>query len=121
MPTIPKKISSTPKQKTPNLIKRRKVYQSTKWQDLRNAHFVANPLCYICEKMGKYITAEDVHHIKHLENYDGLELEQIAYDPSNLISVCKQHHALLHSEWRGINTIEGIDKAINELNKKNKK
>lgn len=119
MPYIPRPRSK-PKQKTPNYIKRRKVYQSKKWQELRNAHFVANPLCYICQKMGILKTAEDVHHLKHLEHYDGLELEQIAYDPSNLLSVCKQHHQKLHSDWRSINTIEGIDKAIENLNNQQK-
>ena len=121
MPYIPKKKTPKPN-KTPNYIKRRKIYQSKKWQELRNAHFIANPLCYICSLMNRVKSGEDVHHLRHLEDLDGAELEYEAYNPLNIITVCKTCHQKLHSEWRNINTLEGIKKAVDNLNNKaNKK
>lgn len=117
MPYIPKpKRHTSPR--TDNYKKRRRVYQSQQWVNLRNAHIAAHPLCYVCERMGIINGSDiDVHHIKHLENYEGIELQQIAFDPSNLLSCCKYHHSMLHTQWKYIDTLEGIDKAIDNLNR----
>lgn len=68
--------------------------------------------------MNRVKSGEDVHHLRHLEDLEGAELEYEAYNPLNIITLCKEHHALMHTEWRNIYTLEGIKKAVDNLNNK---
>lgn len=54
--------------------------------------------CQRCKKLGKLTIDQDVileiHHIKHLEDYPELALED-----SNLITVCKSCHNFYHKRF----------------------
>lgn len=93
MPTInrlPKKENI----KNMNTEKRKirmKIYQSEKWKGIKNAHLMQYPLCQICEKE----LAEDVHHISTFLVDNSIDIEK-AFDPDNLMSVCKKCHGKIH-------------------------
>lgn len=94
MPTI-NRLSKKSNDKNRNTEKRKlrmKVYQSEKWKDIKNAHLMQYPICQICEKE----LAEDVHHIQSFMTNSGIDIEK-AFDPSNLLSVCKKCHGKIHS------------------------
>ena len=77
------KPKSSPIRKV-NVEDRQKIYQSARWQKLRMAKLMQQPLCEICLENGKTTPAEDVHHKDSFLNYDGLERLWKAYDFSNL-------------------------------------
>lgn len=87
---------SKPKKKTFNREDRQKIYQSSKWKQLRISKLMSNPLCQKCLQKGKTTLAIDVHHIDSFMNYTGLMRLQKAYDIDNLVSLCKECHALEH-------------------------
>lgn len=103
MPTInkPKRNSGCKykKQKKQGYIQ--KLYNNSKWVKLRNAHLMQNPLCANCEKLGKVTLATEVHH-KHIisDGKNELEMETLAYDPNNLMSVCHECHQAMHTYAR---------------------
>ena len=49
----------------------------------------------MCEKRGKVVEAEDVHHIKGFV-VNGKIDEERAYNINNLMSLCKKCHGELH-------------------------
>lgn len=62
MPTInlpPKK----PRVKQGKSAQASKLYNTTRWRNLRNAYLMEHPLCERCEKEGRITPATDVHHI----------------------------------------------------------
>lgn len=98
MPTIYKPKSnkhySENKNNTEQYKQRQKIYKSKKWIDLRNAKLISTPVCEVCNEN----LAEDVHHIKSfMSTDDPLERLTLAYDPMNLMSICKKCHGKLHS------------------------
>lgn len=94
MPTLnkPKKQPS----RTFNRADRQKVYQSTRWKELRLAKLLASPLCEMCLKQDKVVPAIDCHHIDSFMNYTGTKRLEKAYSFSNLMSICKECHAKEH-------------------------
>ena len=77
------------------------LYNTSKWRKLREAHFMLHPLCERCLKEGKTSPTEEIHHIKPiLTGGDELEMEKLAYDPDNLIGLCKECHHEVHNEMR---------------------
>lgn len=96
MPKIykPKKKNPIEKNKTENYKERQKIYKSKNWINIRNAKLITTPICEVCnEKL-----AEDVHHIDSFMNYEGIERIEKAFDPDNLMSICKECHGKLHSK-----------------------
>jgi len=76
---------------------RKKIYCTTRWRNLRKAHLLKHPLCELCEKQGKIVPAIDVHHIiSFMTTNDPLKRLKLAFDPDNLMSVCKECHQKLH-------------------------
>jgi len=74
-------------------------YLSSKWKRKRKAILKRDGyLCQICKRYGRRTDAQTVHHIKHLDEYPELALEN-----SNLISVCNACHNKLHPEKGGYN------------------
>lgn len=69
MPTLLK--PSKQKSRTFNRKDRQKVYQSTKWEQLRQDKLMANPLCEICLANGIIKPTIDVYHINSFMNYTG--------------------------------------------------
>lgn len=88
-----------PKKKSINYPKRGKnkeiwdLYNTTRWKNLRKWKLMTNPLCECCLKA----LTEEVHHIQPISTGETQEeREQLAYNPSNLIGLCKECHDEIH-------------------------
>lgn len=57
--------------RTFNREERQKIYQSTKWKELRLAKLMQQPLCELCLAKDIIKPAEDIHHIDSFMNYTG--------------------------------------------------
>ena len=67
--------------------KYKKLYNSSRWQDLRRYRLNTQPLCVECLKKDRIFPATVVDHIKpHKGN------EKLFYDFNNLQSLCKSCH-----------------------------
>lgn len=97
MPTLNKQKKQP--SRTFNREDRQKVYQSTRWKKLRLAKLLSNPLCELCLAKGITTPAIDVHHIDSFMNYTATNRLSKAYDASNLMSICKECHAKIHSHY----------------------
>lgn len=103
MPTInkPKKKSTSEKHGKNQEIA--KYYNSSKWVKLRSAYLQANPLCERCLENEVVKPAEEVHHIKPIgSGTSDLEMMGLAYDPNNLMALCKECHHEIHKEMKKI-------------------
>ena len=56
------------------------------------------PLCELCQLRGITTLATDVHHKDSFLNYNDQKRVSVAYDPDNLMSLCKPCHAELHKK-----------------------
>ena len=65
----------------------RKRYGSN-WRKIRKAYISANPLCEECERRGRLVPAEEIHHITELSKGG-------THDFSNLMSLCKSCHSTI--------------------------
>lgn len=88
------------------------IYNSREWKELTIQKKRANPLCEQCIKDGEAIgipggyvkSVECVHHIIPIETARTKEeMRRLAFDWSNLMSLCKSCHARIHKEL-GSNT-----------------
>ena len=69
-----------------------KLINCHKWRKLRNEQLKRNPLCAICGDI-----ANEVHHLKPVESEKEFDrMEVLAYDPSNLQSLCHKCHSDIH-------------------------
>lgn len=68
------------------------IYNSKKWKELRKKHIDEHPLCECCGDI-----ATQVHHIIPFSNGKSeKEIKKLAYDPDNLVSLCKSCHLKKH-------------------------
>lgn len=65
-------------------------YSSHRWRVLSEAKRARDPLCEQCLAEGRTTAAEEVHHIKSVEQYPELK-----WDVDNLMSVCVVCHRKL--------------------------
>lgn len=79
-----------------NRQERQKIYTSAKWQKIRAAKLMNNPLCELCLAKGIIKPAIDIHHKDSFMNYQGAMRLFKAYDSTNLLSLCKECHSALH-------------------------
>lgn len=79
---------------------RQKVYHSARWRRLANAYLAAHPLCEMCAQKGIQKLAVDVHHRVSFTRFTGLERMEMAYNPNNLMALCKECHAEIHLHQR---------------------
>jgi 5-methylcytosine-specific restriction protein A len=84
---------------------RRKIYQTEQWKRVRIGKLMEQPVCELCDARGIVTLAVDVHHADSITNYEGDMMLLKAYDPGNLVSLCKECHAWLHR----IGTTNGIN------------
>lgn len=85
-------------------MQRKAVYNSTRWQKLRAWKAAASPLCERCLQHGHVVPAEDVHHIvSFMSTTDPIRRQALAYDPDNLMSLCKRCHQAIHSKEHALN------------------
>lgn len=70
-----------------------------KWRRQRELFLYTNPLCVMCEQMGRVEAATVVDHIEPHKGSEGL-----FWDVSNWQSLCKHHHdsAKQEQEHRGV-------------------
>lgn len=69
-------------------------YGSARWKRTRQKILRRDGyMCQICKRYGKLTEAAEVHHIEHLEDNP-----KRAFDPDNLISLCKACHRRQHPE-----------------------
>lgn len=74
-----------------------KLINSWRWQQLRKAKFIRNPICEECVRVGIARPTEEVHHVVPVESgRDEAEMAKLAYDIDNLQSLCKECHAAKH-------------------------
>lgn len=77
-----------------------------KWRNIRNEYLCANPLCERCKEQGIVTIAECVHHITPVEDGRSVEeMELLAYNRNNLMSLCFSCHEAIHKDM-GKNTTE---------------
>lgn len=94
MPYLKKPNKQPPR--TFNREERQKIYQSTKWKELRLAKLMQQPLCELCLAKDIIKPVEDIHHIDSFMNYTGTKRLSKAFDFNNLMSICKECHAKEH-------------------------
>ena len=61
------------------------------WRRIRKRYAQTHPFCEQCFKNGEIVPVEEIHHIKPLS-------EGGTHDTSNLISLCKHHHSMIHAQ-----------------------
>lgn len=72
-------------------------YKTTAWLKCREAILIRDHyLCQPCLRKGRVTTANTVHHIKPLEDYP-----ELALDEENLESICPSCHNKEHPEKAG--------------------
>jgi 5-methylcytosine-specific restriction protein A len=86
-------------------MSRDKNYQhllnSKRWKQLRQWKLEQNPLCELCSREDKVVSAIDVHHITPVESARTPdEMEQLCFNPNNLQALCISCHAKVHREAR---------------------
>lgn len=73
---------------------RAKIYNSKEWKEVREKVLIRDGMmCKICEKNKISTLADEVHHIKYLEDRPDL-----AFELDNLISVCRACHMGIHAK-----------------------
>lgn len=104
MPTI-KLLKNTSKKKftyNPNSESRKKrqqIYQSKEWKNLRQSHFMNHPLCERCLEHNVTTAGEDVHHlISFTKGTTDDERKALAFNPDNVITVCRYCHLVMHNQ-----------------------
>jgi 5-methylcytosine-specific restriction protein A len=77
----------------------RKIINTQRWRDCRERQLRRRPLCEKCEREGRISCAEEVHHIRPIESVKDFEaMKSLAYDESNLMSLCRKCHHDIHAE-----------------------
>lgn len=75
------------------------IYQSREWAEMRKMKMEANPWCEMCLAEHRYVSACLVHHIHPIEESTSkAEMRKWAFMWSNLQSLCRAHHAEVHSD-----------------------
>ena len=65
----------------------KRFYDSVRWREIRTHVLAEEPLCRLCERMGRDTPADTVDHIKpHKGDYT------LFFDRDNLQSLCKKCH-----------------------------
>jgi len=64
-----------------------------RWRKVRRIVLAKHPLCQRCQQAGRTRLATEVHHIRPIREAPGL-----AYDPVNLMPLCRQCHDEIEPE-----------------------
>ena len=77
------------------------IYNSREWKQLRIQKLRSNPLCERCEQQGIVRSAHCVHHVTPIETAATMEeMRRLAFNPTNLMSLCDECHHKIHEEMR---------------------
>lgn len=78
-----------------------RLINSRRWRAVRGKKLMSQTLCEDCESEGKVRLASEVHHIVPVESRGSLtDMENAAFDPNNLVSLCRDCHKRRHRELR---------------------
>ena len=77
---------------------RQAVYNTRRWKELRKLMVQEHPLCEDCLKRGVLTPSEEIHHLKSpfRKGLTPEEKDRLAYDPKNLVALCKECHIKRH-------------------------
>lgn len=76
-----------------------RLMKSRKWKRIRDEYIKAHPLCERCEAEGRTRPVEEVHHIIPVAYIrDPERMRALAYDKTNLQSLCSDCHHAVHEE-----------------------
>ena len=77
----------------------KKLISSKEWRRLRAWKLQQNPLCERHQRQGKVVAACVVHHIIDVETgHNEAECRALCFNPSNLMSLCRECHKEIHME-----------------------
>jgi len=80
-------------------IAQKYVYNTTKWQRLRDYKIRQNPICEQCLKVDKIEPAVEVHHIQpFMTGKDIAQIKFLGFDYTNLMSLCAECHSNKHKK-----------------------
>lgn len=99
MPTINLPGKTPRRQDEARRRERQGVYQTSQWRKLRRAQLMGYPLCQVCSGAGLTVMAADVHHVRSFMDAEGAERLTLAYDPANLLSLCRECHNAIHNGY----------------------
>lgn len=124
-PVVPKR-KRTVKMMPDRTYKAWKLYNTDRWRKMRQSKLMETPLCEVCSSRGLVVLADSVHHINEILNGENeLEMQSIAYDYNNLLSICSTCHNRYHRLVQhgaktkdDIEFLEAYNKAVKE--RKNK-
>lgn len=63
---------------------------------MRIAYLDTHPTCEICAQKGVLSAAVDVHHRVSFTEFVGLKRLEMAFNPNNLMALCKECHTNIH-------------------------
>lgn len=74
-----------------------KLINTQRWRRIRASVLESSPFCEDCMAAGRVSMAMEVHHIIPLESVrDYRRMEELAYDRSNLVALCRACHKARH-------------------------
>lgn len=99
MPTL-NKFKRRKKIPTVNKQLAQKIYNTPIWKKMRLAKLMENSLCEVCLTAGEVTPAVHVHHIYPFSKGETFqEMKEIAYDATNLMSLCVKCHDKYHKKY----------------------
>lgn len=94
-----------------------KVYQSSRYKKVRQYKRETNPVCEVCELMGKTTAGTQVHHWISFQNKLPEERDRLAYDYDNLVMLCDHCHEEMHGgKFTGCRNLEDVKKILKLMN-----
>lgn len=101
MPTLNKPKKKQNYHKSERSSQAAAIYNTPQWKNLRAAYFMQHPLCEKCLERDIVKATEEIHHIKPiLTGNSELEMKDLAYNPQNLMALCKDCHHQIHNIMR---------------------
>lgn len=90
--SVKKYKKPSPKQKEKSRLLKH-IYNTKTWKSIRNEYISLHPICELCNEK----TAESVHHvIPFSQGRNSEEIQQLAYDKTNLKALCQTCHFKFH-------------------------
>lgn len=88
------------------------LLNTQRWRALRAAQIDRHPFCMDCRAEGVLTPATEVHHVVPVETArSAAEMARLAYDPSNLASLCTRCHTERHRAMRSHSPEENARRA----------
>lgn len=77
-----------------------KLYNSQRWQKLRNSYIMEHPLCERCLQYDKINYSTEVHHVKPISTgLSEIDMIELCYN-GELMALCTQCHHDIHKELK---------------------